>query len=356
MNLIPPKNEKAKNEHYSPNPWVVPENLLPVSKGASKELQNFQKSLKEKPNLPNALGKTPQTSEEWKQLQETTNAENAKAAVSFAKNHGISIQCEQYNGVDVYICEPATIKEEYENAVFYHIHGGAYLFGAGISCTQEAVKIACKLEIKVISVDYRMPIEHTYPFGLEDVIQAYQHLITNNGENKSIIMGGTSAGGGLTLAAIHRMIDKNIPLPSVLFAGTPWSDLTRTGDSYSTNECVDHVLVSYEGILRSAVDLYVPMVKDRKNKEVSPVYGNFENFPPLYLITGTRDLFLSDTVRIQSKMKAESSSDVELLVLEGIAHGDYLELHLPESELFFEDLNNFILKHIKEKKIAYELV
>ena len=51
------------------------------------------------------------------------------------------------------------------------------------------------------------------------------------------------------LASTHKFKELGLPLPGALFAGTPWADLTKTGDSYYLNEGVDDILVSYEGIL-----------------------------------------------------------------------------------------------------------
>ena len=42
--------------------------------------------------------------------------------------------------------------------------------------------------------------------------------------------------------------------------------------------------------------------RDLKDPLISPLYGDFKGFPPTYLVTGTRDLFLSDTVRVHRKL------------------------------------------------------
>ncbi len=112
-------------------------------------------------------------------------------------------------------------------------------------------------------------------------------------------LGGTSAGGGLALAATQKLRQLGLDLPGALWAGTPWADLTKTGDSQFTNEGIDRMLVTYDGILEAAAKLYAGS-QDLKTTLISPVYGTFEGFLPTYLVTGTRDLFLSDTVRVHS--------------------------------------------------------
>ena len=86
-------------------------------------------------------------------------------------------------------------------------------------------------------------------------------------------------GGGLILAATHKFKELGLPLPGALFAGTPWADLTKTGDSYFTNEGVDNVLVAYEGLLEGAAKLYAAD-HELTDPLISPVYGDFNAPPP----------------------------------------------------------------------------
>ena len=64
-------------------------------------------------------------------------------------------------------------------------------------------------------------------------------------------MGGTSAGGGLSMAAIQKFKKEGLELPGAYFGGTPWTDLSKTGDSYFINEGIDRILITYDGILES---------------------------------------------------------------------------------------------------------
>lgn len=44
-----------------------------------------------------------------------------------------------------------------------------------------------------------------------------------------------------------RLKELGLPMPAAIAPGSPWSDLTDTGDSYWTNEWLDNVLVSPDG-------------------------------------------------------------------------------------------------------------
>src|SRR4051794_10616548 len=58
-------------------------------------------------------------------------------------------------------------------------------------------------------------------------------------------------------------------------------------------------------------------------QQVSPVYGDFRGLPPAILISGTRDLFLSDTVRTHRKLR-DAGVEADLHVFEGQSHCQYL--------------------------------
>src|SRR6202044_3196769 len=129
---------------------------------------------------------------------------------------------------------------------------------------------------------------------------------------------GTSTGGGMTLAMILRAKQEGLALPAAIAPGTPWADLTDTGDSYKTNEWVDNVLISAHGLLGDAARLYAGG-HDLKDPMLSPIYGDFHGLPPAILTSGTRDLFLSNTVRTHRKLR-RAGVEAQLQVFEGMSH------------------------------------
>jgi acetyl esterase/lipase len=85
---------------------------------------------------------------------------------------------------------------------------------------------------------------------------------------------------------------------------------------------------------------------DHKDPAVSPIYGDFRDFPPSYLITGTRDLLLSDTIRTHRKLRA-AGIRADLNVYEGLSHREYVTVSdAPESKEHYRELNAFLLEHL----------
>ena len=84
---------------------------------------------------------------------------------------------------------------------------------------------------KVISVDYRMAPDHPYPAALDDVTAVWHSLSTTTAP-KNMAIFGASAGGNLTLAAVLKAKEENLPLPGAIGPATPMSDLTNAGDTF----------------------------------------------------------------------------------------------------------------------------
>jgi hypothetical protein len=126
-------------------------------------------------------------------------------------------------------------------------------------------------KFKVISIDYRMPPDFPYPAAMDDAMAVWKEVVKTNDPNKMAIF-GTSTGGGMTLAMVLRAKTEGLPLPAATAPGTPWSDMTKTGDSFFTNDKVDNILVSNDGWLGDAAKLYANG-HDLKDPQLSPIYA-----------------------------------------------------------------------------------
>ena len=217
------------------------------------------------------------------------------------------------NGVRVYSVQPRGIADD--GAVYLDIHGGALLWGGGPCCRAMGIISADMMSAHVWAVDYRMPPDHPYPAAVEDCVNAYRALLGDRPPDK-IIIGGPSAGGNIAAATILRARDEGLPLPAAAVLMTPELDLTESGDTFNTLLGVDTALTSR---LMPANLLYAGG-HELTHPYVSPLFGDFsKGFPPTFLISGTRDLFLSNTVRMHSALRA-AGVDAELHVLEAATH------------------------------------
>ncbi len=317
--------------------------LLPPPAGASEQMRELIAEFPSTARAPSKVG-IPQTKEEWSEWAEKNNARAAAGALSTAKEFGVTIKQETIAGVEVYRLQPPAIDPAHKNHLFVFLHGGAYVLGAKEAGLGEAILVATQCKIPVLSIDYRMPPNHPAPVAIEDVAGVWQALLKEHAST-SMAMGGSSSGGGLVLAALHYFKEYKIGLPGALYIGTPAVDVDKTGDSRYINEGADRLLASWDGVVQEAFSLYAGKY-DHKHPYVSPIYGDFRGFPPSYLISGTRDLLLSDTVRTHQKMRT-ANVEADLHIYEGLSHREYtMVTDAPEFERHFGELNRFLLRFL----------
>lgn len=324
--------------------WKIAEKELPLPSCASKEIQKVLSSIPQ-PNLEARRQFKPKSKVEWKEWIAYAKEIGTEGVKESAKKYHVDIKEGRVDNVKVYYLRSENLPSQKKKQIFIYLHGGAYLFGGGMSALNEAILIAHRVQIPVIAIDYRMPPDSPYPAALNDVVNVYQSLLKSY-ESKSIVMGGSSSGGGLTLAVVQKLKEQNMTLPAALFVGTPWADLTKNGDSLYVNEGIDRKIVTYDGFLSEAVKLYANG-HDPKESGLSPVYGDFRHFPPTMLVTGTRDLFLSLTVRVHRKMRA-AGVIADLNVYEGLSHVEYFIVpNAPESLEVYRELKQFLKQHLQ---------
>jgi acetyl esterase/lipase len=286
----------------------------------------------------------PKSAEEWKALVAQVANNVAVTLPNLRKHMGVSVEPTTIGGVKAYIVSSNAIAESNRNRLLVHLHGGGYVLFPGESGTREAILTAGYLRIKVISVDYRMPPDYPYPAAMDDVMAVWKEVVNTNDPKETCVF-GTSTGGGMTLALVLRAKNEGLPLPAAIAPGTPWSDMTKTGDTFFANEMLDNVLVSNDGWLGDAAVLYAHG-HDLKDPMLSPVYGDYQGFPPTILTSGTRDLFLSNTVRVHRKLRA-AGVDAQLNVFEGQSHAQYYaDPDAPETKEYFAELARFFDEHL----------
>jgi monoterpene epsilon-lactone hydrolase len=256
----------------------------------------------------------------------------------------VSVEPATINGVKAYVITPKNLPAENKDKVLIHVHGGCYVLFPGESGTTEALMMAGIGHYKVISVDYRMPPEAYFPAALDDAVAVYKGVLKDTSP-KNVAFFGTSAGGALTLEMVLRAREQGLPVPGAIAPGTPMSDVTKHGDTFYTNEKVDNILVSRDGFCDAATVIYAKG-HDLADPLLSPVNGDMHGFPPAILTTGTRDLLLSNTVRVHRKLR-RAGVEAELVVFEGQSHAQYqFDDRVPETKEAFGEIANFFGKHL----------
>ena len=317
----------------------VPAKTLPVPDTVSPQIQKLIAA-----PLSPTYNQIPASNEEWKKQIRGVEEATAKGLPALREALKVKVEPTTLDGVKAYIVTPETIAPQNRNRLLVHVHGGCFASFSGESATVEAIYMAGFGGYRVISVDYRTPPDHPYPAPLDDAMTAWK-AATKMANPKNMAIFGSSAGGNLTLAMVLRAKRDGLPLPAAIAPGTPMSDLTGAGDSFQTNAMVDNVLVAYGANCDKRAALYAAG-HDLKDPLLSPVYGDLRGFPPAILTTGTRDLLLSNTVRVHRKLR-QAGVEALLQVYEGQSHAQYYrDPSAPESREAFEEIARFFDKHL----------
>ena len=315
--------------------------VVPSPVGVSPEMTKIVASRQIPPDIP-----VPATTEEWLKVQSLFDAPGGELGRKGAKLSGVTYEVKEIAGVRTYMVTPKKTDARLADRVFVHTHGGAFVFGGGDSILREAVWLADGLGVKVVSIDYRRPPLHPFPAAIEDAVAVWKEVIKNRDAAGTAIF-GTSAGGNIAIATTLKLRDLGLALPGAVFAGTPATDLKNTSDTWYSLEGLDP-LGKRQGLIQATFDLYAAG-QDLSNPLLSPVNANLRGFPPTILISGTRDLLLSDTVRMHRALrKAEVTADLH--IYDGQAHGDYLQglTHVvPESLDAQRELKAFFYAHLR---------
>jgi acetyl esterase/lipase len=230
-----------------------------------------------------------------------------------------------------------------DKVIFYTI-GGGYVSGTCSDHRTLVAKVAQTSGIALLMFDHRLAPEHPYPAALEDSLTAYRWLLEQGTSPKNIVMMGESAGGGLCLATLLAVRDQALPLPAGAVALSPWTDLTLSGDSYRTKR---KVCISPPG-MSAVCSKYYYGNNDPTNPWISPLYGDLQGLPPIFINVGTYETMLDDSTRFVAKAKA-AGVETTLIVGEKMVHCYPLMAPMfPEATQVLDEVCAFIKKRLKK--------
>lgn len=319
---------------WVPGRWIpVPETISPQAQAFLNAAGKLSANVGNPPSDPN-------DKEAWRAYIAKGDAQLTAMLSKNLTAHPAEIIEHQLSATKIYEIVPKSLSPKSLDKVIYSIHGGAYINAAGMGGVYMGMPMASTMGLRAFSVNYRMPPDHPFPTGLNDAVEGYKWLLTRY-KAKNIVIAGGSAGGGLSASLVLKIRDLGLPMPGCCALGTPEADLTETGDSFETLDTID---VVSQHRLTPSVQLYAGG-HDLRDPYLSAVFGDFsKGYPPTILTTGTRDIFLSNTVRLHRALR-KSGIDAELHVWEAMPHGGFFGA--PEDAELGAEQARFIRKHLK---------
>jgi len=303
-----------------------------------------QQMLSDGAAVPLSTYPAPDDLDGWRAFLDAGSAMREEMAAPMLAGVTAQIETVRIAGVLCYDCVPAGGADP-DGPVYLYIHGGAFVFGGGLFAKALGARGADALGMRVVSVDYRMPPDHPFPAAPEDIVAVYRALIETI-DPARIVIGGGSAGGNLAAAATLMIRDRGLAMPAGTILLTPEVDLTEAGDTFRTNEDLDIIL---KRGLPECNALYAGS-HALTDPYVSPLFADFgKGFPPTLVQSGTRDLFLSNSVLIHRKLR-DAGIDAELHVWEAMPHGGFGRDNHPEAREIHAEVGRFIRRVTQDNK------
>lgn len=222
--------------------------------------------------------------------------------------------------------------------VFLHVHGGGYALCSLKTHQGMIADLARHGGRPVLAFEYRKAPEHPFPRPIDDVVDAYRHLLAKGVDPSRIVLSGDSAGGGLILAATQRLRATQEPLPRALVLFSPWVDLRLQGASIDDNARHDYLA---RPLLERFRDLYLQGA-DPRCPEASPALADFTGFPPMLVQVGGAEVLRSEIEGFAARARSHGAK-LDLEVHEGMIHAWHgFGAILPEAHTAFRSVRRFV--------------
>jgi len=220
---------------------------------------------------------------------------------------GVRVDVDELNGLHV---EWLTPKDCMDGKLLLYLHGGAYIVGGCDMHRQMVSHIARAGRIRALLPEYRLAPEHRFPAAVDDAVSTYRSLLDMGIKPEDIIIGGDSAGGGLTVGSLLTLRDAGDPMPAAVVLLSPFLDATGSGESMQTRKDRDPLF--YPEGMPFVVDQYCEP-HQRRFPQISPVFADVEGLPPMFIQVGDDEILLSDSERLADQCVA-AGIEVELQV------------------------------------------
>ncbi len=229
-----------------------------------------------------------------------------------------------------------------ENRAVLYLHGGGYMIGSSRTHRVPMFYLSRASGARILVLNFRLAPEHPFPAAVEDSLTAYRWLVAQGILPGNIVIGGDSAGGGLTLATLIALRYMGDPLPAAGISHSGWTDLANTGETFITKAEEDPI------IDREMVDTMAAAYLGNRSRTIplaSPYYADLRGLPPLLIQVGGAEVLLDDSLRTADRAK-EAGVDVTLTRWEGMPHiWQVFANFLPEAQQALEECGEFIRKH-----------
>ena len=227
--------------------------------------------------------------------QSIEKARQAPRQLPTAKQRAkLNIREEAFDGHPVWHIAP---KQGGSRTLLY-FHGGGYVYAASNFHWGFLCHLAEAHNISIIAPLYPLAPEHSAETTTRFALDLYRHVLASHSV-EDLVMGGDSAGSGLTAATLMAARNAGLPLPVRALLICPWLNAEPDHPDQAIIEPRDAILTR-SGIA-DAGRIYADTLPVQ-DPRVSPIHGDWSGFPPLYVLSGGDDILVADARALQARL------------------------------------------------------
>ncbi len=236
--------------------------------------------------------------------------------------------------------------------VVVYFHGGGFRVGSLLSHRELMVRLSAASACRVLGVDYRLAPEHCFPAPLQDALTVHAWLAAQGFGGANVALAGDSAGGGLALSLLLALRDAGQALPAAAVLMSPWTDLSASGESYTTRSSVDPI--HQRPMILAMAGSYLGKDGQGEDRDpcdplASPLFANVQGLPPLLIQVGDCETVLSDSTAFAGRAKT-AGVDVSLEVWDDMIHVfQQFPIELPQAAAAIASQGLFLKKHLQHR-------
>lgn len=270
-------------------------------------------------------------------IRDEYRADFAAAAERAIDRHELSLSEIDVGGV--HCTRVVSTSGGFANGRMLYVFGGAFIVGDPYCDLPVIGALAEQCRVEVIAPHYRLAPESPPPAAADDCLHVYRTLALEDGER--LLVAGESAGGNLALLTTQMAVAEGLTSPAALALLSPAVDLRTGREFFEPTYGLDPSLhpVRMDGVTEAYVG-----GGDAADPMLSPLFGSMHGLPPTIITTGTRDLFLSPSLRLEQKMR-RTGIEVECRVWNGLFHVFEFYDDYPESAESLAEIAAFLNRH-----------
>ncbi|RON69695.1 alpha/beta hydrolase fold domain-containing protein [Pseudomonas fluorescens] len=205
--------------------------------------------------------------------------------------------------------------------VVLDFHGGGWVIGNAQMNDNFNIAIVNTCDVTVVSVDYRLAVSTPIAGVMEDCVAAARWVLADEEfADLPVIVIGESAGAHLAAATLLALKPSPDLLQRVSGALLYYGVYDLTGTPSVRDAPPQTLVLDGPGIV-TALRMLTPDLNDEQRRQppLSPLYGDFSDFPPALMFAGELDPLRDDTLDIARRW--EQSAPVEVYLLPSSPHG-----------------------------------